>query len=95
METTFIDYAVESGVATITLKRPEIAKAHPFALRQAKRAVSQTLDAQGFYAAIQSEFDVHQAGHGHALSESGLPILMLLDSMKEQINKPTPSANGS
>jgi enoyl-CoA hydratase/carnithine racemase len=65
----------------------EIATKHPFALRQAKRAVNQTLDVQGFYAAIQSVFDVHQTGHGHALSESGLPILMLLDDMKQEINK--------
>lgn len=60
----------------------EIATKHPFALRQAKRAVNQTLDVQGFYAAVQSVFDIHQTGHGHALSESGLPILMLLDGMK-------------
>ena len=65
----------------------EIAKKHPFALRQAKRAVNQTLDVIGFYAAIQSVFDIHQTGHGHALSESGLPILMLLDGMKQEIGK--------
>ncbi len=64
-----------------------IATKHPFALRQAKRAVNQTLDVQGFYAAIQSVFDIHQTGHGHALSESGLPILMLLDGMKAEITE--------
>jgi enoyl-CoA hydratase/carnithine racemase len=69
----------------------EIAKKHPFALRQAKRAVNQTLDVMGFYAAVQSVFDVHQTGHGHALSESGLPILMLLDDMKSEIAKPAKS----
>jgi len=42
---------------------------------------------QGFYAAVQAVFDIHQAGHGHALSESGLPILMLLDDMKVQVNQ--------
>jgi len=68
-----------------------IATKHPFALRQAKRAVNQTLDVQGFYAAIQSVFDVHQTGHGHALSESGLPILMMLDGMKSEIGKSTPA----
>jgi enoyl-CoA hydratase len=73
----------------------QIATRHPFALRQAKRAVNQTQDVQGFYAAIQSVFDVHQTGHGHALSESGLPILMLLDGMKEQINQPAPSTDGA
>jgi enoyl-CoA hydratase/carnithine racemase len=65
----------------------EIAKRHPFALRQAKRAVNQTLDVQGFYAAIQSVFEIHQNGHGNALSESGLPILMTLDDMKGELRK--------
>jgi enoyl-CoA hydratase/carnithine racemase len=73
----------------------QIAKQHPFALRQAKRAVNQTLDVQGFYAAIQAVFDIHQTGHGHALSESGLPILMLLDGMKQEIGKPSGSPNGA
>jgi enoyl-CoA hydratase len=74
----------------------EIATKHPFALRQAKRAVNQTLDVQGFYAAIQSVFDIHQTGHGHALSESGLPILMLLDGMKAEVSgKPASTTNGS
>lgn len=68
-----------------------IASKHPFALRQAKRAVNQTLDVQGFYAAIQAVFDVHQTGHGHALSESGLPILMTLEDMKQEVAKPAPS----
>jgi enoyl-CoA hydratase len=70
----------------------EIAKKHPFALRQAKRAVNQTLDVQGFYAAVQSVFEIHQTGHGHALSESGLPILMLLEDMKQELAKPSGSA---
>jgi enoyl-CoA hydratase/carnithine racemase len=73
----------------------EIATKHPFALRQAKRAVNQTLDVQGFYAAIQSVFDIHQTGHGHALSESGLPILLSLDGMKAEINEPAAGTNGS
>lgn len=66
----------------------EIATKHPFALRQAKRAVNQTLDVQGFTTAVQAVFDVHQTGHGHALSESGMPILMSLDGMKEELAKP-------
>ena len=65
----------------------EIAKRHPFALRQAKRAVNQTLDVQGFYAAVQSVFEVHQNGHGHALSETGIPILVHLDEMKGVVAK--------
>ncbi|MEE2032903.1 enoyl-CoA hydratase [Rhodococcus chondri] len=63
----------------------QIAQMPPFGLRQAKRAVNQTLDIQGFYAAIQSVFDVHQTGHGNALSVSGYPILMKLDEMKQNM----------
>ena len=51
----------ELETATMDLAR-QIAQMHPFALRQAKRAVNQTLDIQGFYAAIQSVFDIHHTG---------------------------------
>lgn len=57
----------------------------PFALRQAKRAVNQTLGVQGFYAAIQSVFDIHQTGHGNALSVGGWPVLVDLDKMKDTV----------
>lgn len=63
----------------------QIAKMPAFGLRQAKRAVNQTLDVQGFYAAIQSVFDVHQTGHGNALSVSGYPVLVNLDQMKAKV----------
>jgi enoyl-CoA hydratase/carnithine racemase len=63
----------------------QIARMPPFGLRQAKRAVNQTLDVQGFYAAIQSVFDIHQTGHGNALSVGGWPVLMKLDEMKQNI----------
>ncbi|MFK4105220.1 enoyl-CoA hydratase [Streptomyces sp. NPDC019531] len=63
----------------------QIARMPAFGLRQAKRAVNQTLDVQGFYAAIQSVFDIHQTGHGNALSVSGYPILAKLDEMKETL----------
>ena len=63
----------------------QIATMPPFALRQAKRAVNQTLDVQGFYAAIQSVFDIHQTGHGNALSVSGWPVLVNLDDMKSNV----------
>jgi enoyl-CoA hydratase len=65
----------------------QIAQMPPFGLRQAKRAVNQTLDVQGFYAAIQSVFDIHQTGHGNALSVSGNPILAKLDEMKAKQEK--------
>ncbi|MET9968975.1 enoyl-CoA hydratase [Streptomyces sp. NPDC006356] len=64
-----------------------IAKMPPFGLRQAKRAVNQTLDVQGFYAALQSVFDVHQTGHGNALSVDGFPILTRLDEMKDRLKQ--------
>jgi enoyl-CoA hydratase len=62
-----------------------IARMPAFGLRQAKRAVNQTMDVQGFYAAIQSVFDIHQTGHGNALSVSGFPILAKLDEMKAKM----------
>jgi enoyl-CoA hydratase/carnithine racemase len=62
-----------------------ISRMDSFALRQAKRAVNQTLDIQGFYAAIQSVFDIHQTGHGNALSIGGYPIITRLAEMKEHI----------
>ncbi len=57
--------------AEIAKLAEQIAQMPPFGLRQAKRAVNQTLDVQGFYAAIQSVFDIHQTGHGNALSVGG------------------------
>ncbi|MFF0085840.1 enoyl-CoA hydratase [Streptomyces canus] len=62
-----------------------IARMPPFGLRQAKRAVNQTLDVQGFHAALQSAFDIHQTGHGNALSVDGYPILTRLDEMKQHL----------
>ncbi|GAA4810850.1 enoyl-CoA hydratase [Streptomyces ziwulingensis] len=64
-----------------------IARMPPFGLRQAKRAVNQTMDVQGFYAALQSVFDIHQTGHGNALSVDGFPILTRLDAMKQHIER--------
>jgi enoyl-CoA hydratase/carnithine racemase len=61
----------------------QIAGMHPFALAQAKRAVNQTLDVQGFYSALQSVFDIHQTGHGNALTVGDYPILVNLERMKE------------
>ena len=69
---------------TMALAR-QIAQNDPFGLRQAKRAVNQTLDVQGFYAAIQSVFDIHQTGHGNAISVTGYPVLTRLEGMKEKL----------
>jgi enoyl-CoA hydratase/carnithine racemase len=76
----------ELDEATMRLAR-QIAEMHPFALRQAKRAVNQTLDIQGFYAAVQSVFDIHETGHGNALSVSGYPVLTRLEDMKKHIKE--------
>lgn len=59
----------------------------PFGLRQAKRAVNQTLDIQGFHAAVQAVFDIHQTGHGNALSVTGYPVISNLEAMKENVAK--------
>jgi enoyl-CoA hydratase/carnithine racemase len=69
---------------TMDLAR-HIAQMDAFGLRQAKRAVNQTLDIQGFYAAIQSVFDIHHTGHGNAISRTGYPIIARADQMKEHI----------
>jgi enoyl-CoA hydratase/carnithine racemase len=69
---------------TMELAR-HIARMDAFALRQAKRAVNQTLDIQGFYAAIQSAFDIHHTGHGNAISVGGYPILRSAAEMKEAL----------
>jgi hypothetical protein len=51
----------------------------------AKRAVNQTLDVQGFSTAIQSVFDIHEVGHGNALSVTGYPVLARLTEMKSKL----------
>jgi enoyl-CoA hydratase/carnithine racemase len=61
----------------------EIARKHPFALRQAKRSVNQTLDVQGFQTALQAVFDVHQTAHGHWYSELDFPAMTGLEGMKQ------------
>jgi hypothetical protein len=63
----------------------QIAQKHPFALRMAKRAVNQTLDIQGFIAALQAVFDIHQLGHGYAISGTAWPVLMGPDGMKGEV----------
>lgn len=61
----------------------KIAEKHPFALRQAKRAVNQTVDVQGFQTALQSVFDLHSVGHGHWFSERDYPIMAGLEAVKK------------
>ena len=63
----------------------EIALKHPFALRQAKRAVNHTLDTMGFSTAIASCFDMHHLGHTRALAATdGQTVVMAnLEQMKD------------
>ncbi|MDH3753250.1 MAG: enoyl-CoA hydratase [Acidimicrobiia bacterium] len=63
----------------------EIAQHNAFGLAQAKRAVNQTLDVQGYFSALQSVFDIHSVGHGNAISVGGYPVLMKLDELKENL----------
>lgn len=58
-----------------------IAGMHPHGLMMAKRAVNQTLDIQGQYAAIQACFDTHSLGHANAWAAQGKATLANLDEM--------------
>jgi enoyl-CoA hydratase len=73
---------LESATRELAL---QIAAQHSWALRMAKRAVNQTLDVQGFTTAIQAVFDIHQLGHGHAITETGFPVMAGLAAMKKEI----------
>jgi enoyl-CoA hydratase len=67
--------------ATMALAN-QIAEMHPFALAMAKRAVNQTLDIMGQYAALQAAFDTHEMGHASALAQTGEPVLVGLTNLK-------------
>jgi hypothetical protein len=41
---------------------------------------------------VQSVFDIHQTGHGNALSQTGYPVLARLDDMKTKINEKSSAA---
>jgi enoyl-CoA hydratase len=69
--------------ATLELAH-RIAQQDSFALRMAKRAVNQTLEIQGFTAAIDACFDLHQLGHVRATAETGFPSLANLEAMKSR-----------
>jgi len=60
----------ELETATLALAA-EISKMHPHALLMAKRAVNQTLDAQGQSLALQTAFDLHSLGHANAWATCG------------------------
>jgi enoyl-CoA hydratase len=68
------------AAVTIALAE-EIAMMHPHALLQAKRAVNQTVNAQGFNVAIEAAFDIHSLGHANAQVNGGRPALAGLTQM--------------
>lgn len=68
--------------ATLALAN-QIAQMNPHALLMAKRAVNQTLDAQGQYNALQSVFDIHSLGHANAWATCGQAIMAGLSEMSE------------
>lgn len=70
----------ELETATLALAQ-EIAQMHPHALLMAKRAVNQSLDAQGQHAALQAAYDTHALGHANAWIISGYPVLAGLEEM--------------
>lgn len=73
--------------STMELAR-KIAQQDSFALRMAKRAVNKTLDIQGFSAAIETCFDIHEFGHARAtVVTGGTPSLAGLSSMKDRGKK--------
>jgi enoyl-CoA hydratase/carnithine racemase len=61
----------------------EISGRDPFALLMAKRVINQSVDVSGFTASIQSGFDMHQNGHGNAISHIGRPALGWLNEVKK------------
>jgi enoyl-CoA hydratase len=71
---------LESAVLALA---QEIAQMHPHALLMAKRAVNQSLDAQGQHMALQAAYDTHALGHANAWVMCGYPVLVGLDEMSK------------
>ena len=61
----------------------------PWAVRLAKRAVNNAVDAMGFSNSINASFDVHHLGHARAIAHtSGRTSIMAdLATMKAGVNK--------
>jgi enoyl-CoA hydratase len=59
----------------------KISKMHPHGLMMAKRAVNQTMDIMGQYAALQACFDTHSLGHANAWTITGTASLAGLAEM--------------
>ena len=76
----------ELQTATLALAE-KIAKMHPHPLQMAKRAVNQTQDIMGFYAATQAVFDIHSLGHANAWAMCGKPTMAGLAEMTSASKK--------
>jgi enoyl-CoA hydratase len=61
-----------------------IARKNSWALQLAKRSVNRAMDEMGFANAIESCFDIHHLGHGHAttVNQGRATVLVDLETMK-------------
>lgn len=66
-----------------------IASMDPWAVRLAKRAVNNTMDAMGFSSSIAASFDIHHLGHARAIAQTSgrTSILAELAAMKAAQSK--------
>jgi enoyl-CoA hydratase len=79
--------------ATLALAN-EISQMHPHALQMAKRAVNQTLDTMGQFAALQAVFDIHSLGHANAWATCGAPTTAGLAEMAPANKEKPPERAG-
>ena len=57
----------------------EIAAMDPWAVRLAKRAINNAVDAMGFSQTIASNFDIHHLGHARAIAHTGGQTSVMAD----------------
>jgi enoyl-CoA hydratase len=62
----------------------QVAAMDPWAIRLAKRAINNAVDAMGFSNSIAANFDIHHLGHARAIAETGgkTTVLANLELMK-------------
>lgn len=67
-----------------------VASMDPWAVRLAKRAVNNAVDAMGFANSINANFDVHHLGHARAIAQTAgrTPVMADLTTMKSRAKKP-------
>lgn len=57
----------------------EVASMDPWAVRLAKRAINNAVDAMGFSQTIASNFDIHHLGHARAIAHTGGQTSVMAD----------------